>query len=311
MKPENLSRRQFLGQAAVVAGTAVLASTASGQQVAGTAPSTAPDATARRTASDQVELGKTGLKVSRLGLGLEPNNGQEQAAMGQEGFNNFIKHAFDQGITMFDTAQNYRTYGMLGAAIKDLPRDKIFIQSKIEQPANILSKIDDHRKALNIDYVDSMLVHIQTRKNWTDTWKQAMDDYSAAQDKKWIKIRGVSCHSLPALRSGVDSDWTQVHLVRVNPQGLVIDGEGESGSSRGAGDIQPVIAELKRMKEKQRAVIAMKVFGNGQLRREEDREKSLHFAMSLPEIDSVIIGFGGIEQFDAGIKLMNKVLAAA
>jgi len=87
-----------------------------------------------------------------------------------------------------------------------------------------------------------MLVHIQYRENWLETWKQALDDFSAAQEKKWIRSRGVSCHSLPALRAGVAADWTQVHLVRVNPQGIRIDSEQQIQDTNGVNDIQPVLA---------------------------------------------------------------------
>ena len=222
-----------------------------------------------------------------------------------------IKHAFDQGITMFDTAANYNTYRMMGPAIKGLPRDKFFIQSKIEQPDNILGKIDDHRKTFDTDYVDSMLVHIQYRANWLDTWKRSLDDYNAAIEKKWIKARGVSCHSLPALRASTADDWTQIHLVRVNPQGFRMDSERQISDTTRVNDIQPVLAELKKMREKKRGVIGMKIFGDGQMRTDAEREKSIKFAMDMPEVDSIIIGFASIAQMDIGIKMMNKVLAEA
>jgi 1-deoxyxylulose-5-phosphate synthase len=306
MNSEHLSRRQFLERAALAAGALVIGASPAPGQPAASAPASAA---AKRTASDIVPLGNTGLKVSRLGIGLGSSNGNIQAAGGQEKFNGFVKHAFDQGITMFDTAGNYRTFTMMGPAIKGLPREKIFLQSKIEQPNNILDTIDNQRKVFNTDYVDSMLVHIQFRENWVEAWKRAMDDFSAAQDKKWIKARGVSCHSLPALRAGIANDWTQVHLVRVNPQGVRIDGEQQTQDSMGTNDVKPVVAELKKIKEKKRGVIGMKVFGNGQFRAESDREKSLRFVFSMPEIDSVVIGFSSIDEMDQGIKLMNKVLA--
>ena len=194
MNKNQLSRREFLEQTAIAAGVLALGSAALGQEGAAPAALTLPaaaSAAAKRTAADIVPLGNTGLKVSRLGIGLGSSNGSVQAAGGQEKFNAFIKHAFDQGITMFDTATNYRPFNMMGPAIKGLPRDKIFIQSKIEQPDNILDAIDRHRSAWNTDYVDSMLVHLQYRGNWIDTWKRAMDDYTAAIDKKWIKCKGV------------------------------------------------------------------------------------------------------------------------
>jgi 1-deoxyxylulose-5-phosphate synthase len=305
MNSEHLSRREFLGKVALAAGAAVMAGTAS-CQVSGTAPTIAA---AKRTASDLVPLGNTGLKVSRLGIGLGTSNGQIQAAGGQEKFNGFIKHAFDQGITMYDTAGNYATFRMMGPAIQGLPREKIFLQSKIEQPNNVLDTIDAQRKTFNTDYVDNMIVHLQYRADWVETWKRALDDFKTAQEKKWIKARGVSCHSLPAMRASIATDWTQVHLVRVNPQGIRIDTERQINDTNGVNDITPVLPELKKMREKQRGVIGMKVFGNGQFRTEVEREKSLRFAMAMPEIDAVIIGFSSIEEMDQGIKLMNRVLA--
>ena len=50
-----------------------------------------------------------------------------------------------------------------------------------------------------------------------------MDAMQEAKDKKIILSHGVSCHSLPALKRSVELDWVDVHLVRVNPQGVMMD----------------------------------------------------------------------------------------
>lgn len=307
MSKKNISRREFLETAVVVAGTLTPAYAALGQ----VAPATMPALTAvgKRTATDIVELGKTGLKCTRLGLGLGSNNGQVQLAQGSDVFNKFIKHAYDQGITFYDTAQSYRSFSVLGAAIKDLPREKIFIQCKVEQPNNMLATIDNHRKVLNTDYIDSLLIHIQTRPDWTDTWKQAMEDFDSAVEKKWIKIKGVSYHSLPAMRLGIDQKWSQVHLIRVNPQGLNIDNEQANQRGNAANDVKPVVEQIKRASEKGHGVIGMKIYANGTLRTDEEREKSLRFACSIPELNAMIIGFADTQQMDDCVKLMNKVLA--
>ena len=63
-----------------------------------------------RTAVDQVTLGKTGIKLSRLGFGTGSNNGHEQAALGKDGFIKLIHYAYDQGITYIDCAQAYATF---------------------------------------------------------------------------------------------------------------------------------------------------------------------------------------------------------
>ena len=74
MKPQALSRREFLNRSALLAGSALLS------------PELLPAAEAgrKRTATDQVTLGKTGLKLSRLGFGAGSNSGNVQKALGQE-----------------------------------------------------------------------------------------------------------------------------------------------------------------------------------------------------------------------------------
>ena len=294
------SRRQFLERTAALAGAAFLF------------PSllSAAETAKVRTAVDQVTLGKTGLKLSRLGFGTGSNSGNVQKALGQQAFNDLIRYAYDRGITYFDCAQGYATFDWIGGAIKGLPREKLFIQSKIPgQPEDVLKAIDRHRQAFNTDYIDSMLVHCMVKDGWTDPWKRIMDGFNDAKAKKWISAKGVSCHSLPALRSATASDWTEVHLVRVNPQAKWIDGPAQDWNKSGD-DITPVLKEIKTMHAKGRGVIGMKLVGNGEFQNPEDREKSIRFVMAQPEIDAVVIGFKNTKEVDEAIERINRALAA-
>mgnify|MGYP001545505348 CR=1 FL=1 len=170
-KPGGQNRRQFLKASTALAGTALLAPWAWSQTNASDFSGSAPV----RTAADQVTLGRTGIKLSRLGIGTGSDNGYVQAANGQAGFTDLIHYAYDRGITYIDTAQAYATFGMIGDAIKGLPREKLFIQSKVDgRPQDVLGVIDLHRKTFNTDYVDSLLVHCMTRGQCTDEWKRVM-----------------------------------------------------------------------------------------------------------------------------------------
>ena len=303
-RPRNeITRRQFI-QTSVLAGAALLSPWSLPRSIAADA------AAATRTATDQVTLGNTGIKLSRLGFGLGSNNGRIQLAGGKDAFVDLVHYAYDQGITYLDTAESYVTYNVIADAIKGLPREKLYIQSKMERPsADALAAIDRHRKAFNTDYVDSLLVHCQTSGLWTDTWKQTMDAFNEAKSRKWIRAKGVSCHTLPALRAGVTSDWTEVHLVRVNPQGAYVDAEAERDNWRGSGgDVKPVLEQIKATKAKGRGVIGMKICGNGTFRDPADREKSIRFAMSQKDIDAVVIGFKSRAEIDEAIATTNRVL---
>ncbi len=294
----SISRREFLGRSAVLAAAAAL------PELAGCATTAS-----KRTAADIVPLGRTGLKLSRLGLGAGSNSGNVQYSLGRENFDRLVRYAYDQGIAYIDCAQSYRTFEWVGGAIKGLPREKLFLQSKIPgQPQDVLAAIDRHRKVYDTDYIDSMLVHCMVKDRWTDDWKRIMDGFDEAKSRKWIRAKGVSCHSLPALRAATASDWTEVHLVRVNPQARHIDGPEETWNKSG-NDVTPVMREIRSMHAKGHGVIGMKLIGDGEFQNPEDREKSIRFAMAQPEIHSVVIGFKSPQEIDEAIGRINRALA--
>jgi 1-deoxyxylulose-5-phosphate synthase len=298
MKSNHVSRRDFLHRTGIATGALLLSTPLLAQELT------------KRTASDQVALGKTGLKISRLGFGTGSNNGQALKALGKESFTKLVHYAYDHGITYFDCAADYMTYDMLGDAIKGLPREKLFIQSKIHKPrteADYLQAIDKQRSTYQTDYIDSLLVHQMTPD--TDSFKGMMDGFNEAKSKKWIKAKGASVHTLPSLNAAVKSEFPEVHLVRINPQGAYMDGQSDGWGRRGT-DINPVLANIKSMHEKGRGVIGMKMFANGSFTDPADREKSIRFAMSQPEIDAVVIGFKSTDEIDSAIKLINSALAA-
>jgi predicted aldo/keto reductase-like oxidoreductase len=297
------SRRQFLKQTTFAAGTLALA-----QEGCLRAP-----AAAKRTAVDQVTLGQTGIKLSRLGMGLGTDTGNTQKALGQDGFNKLVRYAYDQGIRYFDIGESYATFPWLGDAIKGLPREQLFIQSKIDckpadTTADMVAVIDRHRKTLNTDYIDSMLIHCMVGAAWTDDFKRVMDGFEEAKAKKWIRAKGASFHSVAALRAGVASHWVEVHLVRINPQGVNVDTE-QGGYRNDHIDITPIMAQLRNMRAKGRGVIGMKIFGEGTFVEAEDREKSIRFAMSRPELDAIVVGFKSTDEIDEAIKRMNAALS--
>ncbi len=302
MKTTRFNRRQFLQRSVAATGALLLSPGALTQA----------RAAAKRTALDQVTLGQTGIKLSRLGMGTGSNSGVIQHDLGREAFNSLVKYAYDQGITYFDCAQSYKTFEWLGGAIKGLPREKLFLQSKIPgRPEDVLAAIDHHRKVFDTDFVDSMLIHCMVKDGWTEQWKRIMDGFDQAKAKGWIRSKGVSCHSLPALRGARATAWAEVHLVRVNPQGRRMDGEGEDVwlADDPGHDVAPVLKEIKAMRAKGRGIIGMKIIGNGEFVDAANREKSIRFAMSLPELDAVVIGFKNRAEIDEAIQRMNRALA--
>jgi predicted aldo/keto reductase-like oxidoreductase len=295
--PLHLNRRQFLRQAAAAAALASLPS--------------ARAAVVPRTATDQVTLGNTGLKLSRLGMGAGSNSGNIQRALGHEGFNRLVRHAYDRGITYIDTAQSYQTHEWIREAVRGLPREKLFIQTKISgDQENPLALIDRFRSELGMDYVDTLLVHCVVTPKWEEERKRTLDAIAEAKAKQWVKAQGVSCHSLPALRRAGELGCNQVHLVRLNPQGAHIDTPVEHWDAKSdASHLPPVVAEIKALRAKGRGIIGMKLIGNGDFTQPEQREQSIRYAMQSGLLDAVVIGFKSPAEIDEAIERINRALA--
>lgn len=299
MHKNQINRRQFIKSTAALAGTIFLPCHA------------ASELKPKRTAVDQVTLGKTGLKLSRLGLGTGSIGGSIQRALGQEKFTSLIRYAYDKGITYIDTAQAYGTHEMVREAIKGLPREKLFIQSKMPgTPEKPLEVLDRYRKELNVDYIDSLLVHCGVSNNWDEERKRLLDAFEEAKQKKIIRAHGVSCHSIPASAIAAQLDWVDVNLVRVNPQGAHIDTPAERWDAKSnTSHVPAVMEQIKIMRKKRHGIIGMKLIGNGDFTKPEDREKSIRFAMKCGLLDAVVIGFKSPAEIDEAIKNMNSALA--
>ncbi len=126
-----------------------------------------------------INLGRTGLKVSRLCLGCmtygTPSRGNHIWTLDEETSRPFIKEALEQGITFFDTANVYSdgsSEEILGRAIRDFGRrEELVIATKLHgrmrQDANgaglsrkaVFNEIDASLKRLGMDYVDLYQIH--------------------------------------------------------------------------------------------------------------------------------------------------------
>ncbi len=303
-----ISRRSFIRQSAEV-----ITVTAIGSELL-----TAEAAPAVRTVADWVPLGKLNkqnIKIPRLGMGTGTVNGKTQRDLGQEGFNALVKHAYERGVRYIDTADNYKTHEMVREAIKanKLPRENVFIQTKLplrpETTADPLKTIDRYRKELGVDTIDSLLIHCATKGNWVADHKALMDAFDEAQAKGWIKTKGCSCHGLTALREATQSDWMEVQLARINPQGRLVDGDHPTNPHHPEGKVAEAIKEIKAMHDKGRGIIGMKMIGEGSFVNPEDREKAIRYAMTCGFVDAVVIGFKNTTEIDEAVERINRALS--
>jgi 1-deoxyxylulose-5-phosphate synthase len=270
-----------------------------------------------RTASDWVQLGrinKNNVKIPRLGMGTGSINGKVQRDLQQEGFNKLVAYAYERGVRYIDTADNYKTHEMIREAIKanKIPRDQVFIQTKLpireETLKDPMATMDRYRKELGTDYFDSLLIHCATKETWVEDMKFLMEAFDKAQAKGWIKAKGCSCHGLRSLRAATKNDWVEVQLARINPQGHHVDQDLENVHAP-QGKYDEAMKEIKAMHAAGRGIIAMKLCGNGDFTKPEDREKAIQHAIKCGFVDAMVIGFKSNAEIDEAIERVNRALS--
>ncbi len=265
---------------------------------------------AKRSATDLVTLGKSGVKVSRLALGTGSHSGAVQRDLGQEQFTSLVRYAYDHGIRFFETAESYHGMPeMLAVALKGLPRESYALMTKFSTPASgdPQPKIDQFRKQLNTDYIDILLLHCLRPPTWSTDYKSLQDGFSEAKEKKVILSHGASVHGLPALRTFPGNQWLQIAMIRMNHNGTRMD-TPEMRDVEQQGDVEEVVAHTRKVHSEGMGVISMKLVGEGRFTRAEDREAAMRFAMNLGCVDAVTIGFADTAQIDEAISRMNRVM---
>jgi len=153
---------------------------------------------------DYVNLGKTGLKVSRICLGVmtygDPN--WREWILSEDEGRPFIKRALELGINFFDTANMYSlgaSEEILGRALNDFAsRDEVVIATKVYFPMgdkpnqgglsrkHIMDSIDASLKRLGTGYVDLYQIHRWDYKTPIEETLEALHDVVKAGKARYI-----------------------------------------------------------------------------------------------------------------------------
>src|SRR3954468_167905 len=155
---------------------------------------------------EYVTLGRTGLEVSRVGLGCmsygEPDRGAHQWSLGEDEARPFIRSAVELGINFFDTANVYSAGSseeIVGKALRDFAnRDEIVLATKVHGRTRpgpngaglsrkaFLSEIDHSLSRLGTDYVDLYQIHRFDPHTPVEETMEALHDVVKAGKVRYI-----------------------------------------------------------------------------------------------------------------------------
>lgn len=247
---------------------------------------------------EQVRLGRTSIRLSRLGLGTgmrASNRMSNQTRLGQEKFTELVRTCLERGITWFDAADLYGSHTFLAEALRGIPREQYVLVSKVwlrtrglpeSQPSDIESTVHRFCRELDTDYIDLLLLHCLVEPDWPDRYEKQMETLDRLKEQGLLRAHGVSCHSLPALQAAADHPWVESIHARINPFGVQMDAAPEE-----------VVPVLHHAHENGKGIIGMKLIGEGAFRNSpEKRARSVDFVLNLGSVDAVTVGFESLEE---------------
>ncbi|MBN2138444.1 MAG: aldo/keto reductase [Sedimentisphaerales bacterium] len=298
-----MKRREFLAKSIVGAGGLLL----------GAGCVAARQESSMYDPAEIVPLGRTKIKVSRVGLGTGMRGGGRQSnhtRMGQEKFDALALGCYERGMRLFDVADLYGTHPFLASALKKMPRKDYVVTSKIwwrsgglpekERPgADVV--IPRFLKELKTDYIDLVLLHCVESEKWPTELSDYMNALAGLKKKGLIRAHGLSCHSLDALRTSINEAWVDSVHARINPYAAKMDVNRIE-------DVPKVEAVLKELRARGKAVIGMKVLGEGAFRdSDEKRDGSIKYALESGCMDAMVIGFEKPNEIDDFAARVRKV----
>ena len=213
-------------------------------------------------------LGKTGLKVSRMGFGGIPIQ-----KIDEEGTRKLLREMAEKGINYIDSARGYTVseqyigYGLEGIRDKFILATKSMSRTKDAMAADIETSL----KNFHTDYIDLYQVHNPSMEQLDQVIEKGGALEALREAKKAGKIGhiGLTAHSTAVFERALELDWVETIMFPYN----IVEQQG---------------AELiHRCAEKNLGFIDMKPLAGGAI---EDGTLALRYVCSNPDVTVVIPG---------------------
>ena len=232
---------------------------------------------------EYVTLGKTGLKVSRVGFGGIPIQ-----KVDDEGSKSLMRTVVEKGINFIDTARAYTvSEELIGDALVGM-RDKFIIATKsMARTADAMRKdIETSLKNLKTDYIDIYQVHNVTMEQLAVVCGAggALEALTEAKEQGRIGHIGLTAHSLEVFEYATTLDWVETLMFPYN----IVETHGEG--------------IIKKCNERNIGFICMKPLAGGAL---ENAALALRFIAANENVHTVIPGMCNGDEVDMNVSAVS------
>ena len=230
-----------------------------------------------------VTLGKTGLKISRMGFGGIPIQ-----RIDREGTKVLMERLLEEGINYIDTARGYTvSEEFLGYALEGI-RDRFVLATKSMSRTKEAMAADIEKSLSNLrtDYIDLYQVHNPNLEQLEQVISPggALEALLEAKEAGKIGHIGLTAHSVAVFERALELPWVETIMFPYN----IVESQGEE--------------LMHRCTEKNVGFIDMKPLAGGAI---EDASLALRFVCSNPDVTVVIPGMYDLAEIEQNLKAVN------
>ena len=228
-------------------------------------------------------LGKTGLKISRIGLGGIPIQ-----RIDREGTKKLVQQLMDAGVNFIDTARGYTvSEEYLGYALDGIREHFILATKSMARTKESMAKdVDISLNNLQTGYIDLYQIHNPSEADLEQVLAPggALEALQEAKAAGKIGHIGITLHSVDLFKKAVELEWVETIMFPYN----IVETQGE--------ELIAVCAQ------KNIGFIDMKPLAGGAL---DDADLALRFVASNPNVTVVIPGMAEEKEVTQNISVVN------
>ena len=232
-----------------------------------------------------VTLGKTGLKVSKIGLGGIPI---QKSDVGE--VKALFQALMEKGVNYVDTARGYTVSEKLIGEALEGNRDKFVLATKsMARTREAMARdIEISLNNLKTDYIDLYQVHNPSMENLEQVLAEggALEALLEAKAEGKIRHLGLTAHSLSVFERALSLDWVETIMFPYN----IVESQGEE--------------LMKRCSKANIAFIDMKPLAGGAI---EDATLALRYICANPDVTIVIPGMYSIDEVEQNLAAVEDV----
>lgn len=225
-------------------------------------------------------LGKTGLRISRMGFGGIPIQ-----RIDKEGTRSLMKELLEAGVNYIDTARGYTVseeylgYGLEGIRDQFVLATKSMARTKEAMAADIETSLGN----LRTDYIDLYQVHNPSMEQLEQVMAEggALEALKEAKAAGKIRHIGLTAHSAAVFARALELDWVETIMFPYN----IVENQGEE--------------LIRKCGEKNVGFVCMKPLAGGTI---EDATLALRYVCSNPDVTVVIPGMAEARELEENVK---------